>query len=218
MMEQTSILIVDDHRVVIEGIRSALKERREFTIVGDAADGVEALSLVKSLTPQIVIMDISMPGLNGIEATKRIKQSATETQVVIYTMYSDKEFVIDLFKAGISAYVLKDDPLTDLVLALEAVKGGGTYFSTMAPTILLRHMEELEANKANKDLFNNLSRREREVFTLLAEGLSVKKIAKDLFISPKTVETHKYNIIEKLQVKSVVDLTKIAIRKNLIKL
>jgi len=217
-MEKTKILIADDHRVVIEGIKSALQEHPEFEVVGDAADGLQAVESARSLGPEIVIMDISMPNLNGIEATRQIKGLNPGIQIVIYTMYSDKEFVIDLFKAGISAYVLKDDPLSDLILALKAVKGGGTYFSTMAPTVLTRHMEEMEEKTTSKNSFDTLSQREREVFRLLAEGKSIKEIANQLFISPKTVESHKYNIMEKLQAASVVDLTKIAIRKNLIKL
>jgi len=215
-MDKTKILIADDHRVVIEGIKSALQEHSEFEVVGDAADGLQAVELARSLGADIVIMDISMPNLNGIEATGQIKQFNPEIQIVIYTMYSDKELVIDLFKAGISAYVLKDDPLSDLILALQAVKGGGTYFSTLAPTILLRHVEELEEKTGTEDPYDSLSQREREVFRFLAEGKGIKKIADQLFISPKTVETHKYNIMEKLQATSIVDLTKIAIRKNLI--
>ena len=217
-MDKTKILIADDHRVVIEGIRSALQEHPEFEVVGDAADGLQAVESAKSLGADIVIMDVSMPNLNGIEATGQIKQFNPEIRIVIYTMYSDKELVIDLFRAGISAYVLKDDPLSDLILALQAVKGGGTYFSTFAPTILLRHVEELEEKTGTEDPYDSLSQREREVFRLLAEGKGIKGIANQLFISPKTVETHKYNIMEKLQAASVVDLTKIAIRKNLIKL
>ena len=217
-MDKTKILIADDHRVVIEGIKSALQEHPEFEVVGDAADGLQAVEIVKSVGPDIVIMDVSMPNLNGIEATGQIKQCNPEIQIVIYTMYSDKELVVDLFKAGISAYVLKDDPLSDLILALQAVKGGGTYFSTLAPTILLRHVEELEEKTGTEDPYDSLSQREREVFRLLAEGKGIKGIANQLFISPKTVETHKYNIMEKLQATSIVDLTKIAIRKNLIKL
>ena len=216
-MSKTRILIADDHKIVIEGIKSALQEHPEFEVVGDAADGLQAVELAKSLEPDIVIMDISMPNLNGIEATKQINGLDTGIQIVIYTMYSDKAFVIDLFKAGISAYVLKDDPLSDLILALKAVKGGGTYFSTMAPTVLARHMEEMEEKTTIKNSVDTLSQREREVFQLLAEGKSIKQIAGDLFISPKTVESHKYNIMEKLQAASVVDLTKMAIRKNLIK-
>ncbi len=216
-MSKTKILIADDHRVVIEGIRSALQEHPEFEVVGEAADGLQAVELTMSLEPDIVIMDISMPNLSGIEATRQIKGLNPGVQIVIYTMYSDKAFVIDLFKAGISAYVLKDDPLSDLILALKAVKGGGTYFSTMAPTVLTRHIEEMEEKSTGKDSFDTLSHREREVFPLLAEGKSIKEIANQLFISPKTVESHKYNIMEKLQATSIVDLTKIAIRKNLIK-
>jgi len=215
-MDKTKILIVDDHSVVIEGVKSALREYPEFEVVGEAVDGLQAIEFTKSLGPDIVIMDISMPNLNGIEATKQIKQFNPEMQIVIYTMYSDKGFVVDLFKAGISAYVLKDDPLSDLILALKSVRGGGTYFSTMAPTILLRHMQDLEEKSTNVDSFDSLSLREQEVFQHLAEGKSIKEIARELFISPKTVESHKYNIMKKLQATSVVDLTKIAIRKNLI--
>ena len=217
-MDKAKILIVDDHRVVIEGIRSALREHPEFEVVGEAIDGLEAVENAKLLRPDIVIMDISMPNLGGIDATKQIKKFDPEIRIVIYTMYSDKEFVLDLFKAGISAYVLKDDPLSDLILALKAVKGGGTYFSTMAPTVLLRHIEEMEDQSASKNSFDTLSQREREVFQLLAEGKGIKEIANELFISPKTVESHKYHIMEKLQAASIVDLTKLAIRKNLIKL
>lgn len=216
-MDKTKILIADDHRVVIEGIKSALQEHPEFEVVGEAVDGLEAVEFAKSLEPHIVIMDISMPNLSGIEATRQIRRLNPGIQIVIYTMHSDKEFVIDLFKAGISAYVLKDDPLSDLILALKAVKGGGTYFSTMAPTLLLRHIKEMEEETASKNSFDTLSQREKEVFQLLAEGMRIKEIARQLFISPKTVESHKYNIMEKLQASSVVDLTKIAIRKNLMK-
>jgi len=214
MDDKAKILIVDDHRVVIEGIKSSLQEHPEFEVVGEAIDGLQAVEFLKTLKPDIVIMDISMPNLNGIEATKQINQSNPETRIVIYTMYSDKELVIDLFKAGISAYVLKDDPLSDLILALKTVKGGGTYFSTMAPTILLRHMEELEEKTTDEDSFDTLSQREKEVFQHLAEGKSIKEIAGELFISPKTVESHKYNIMEKLQATSIVDLTKMAIGKT----
>ena len=157
-----------------------------------------------------------MPNLNGIEATRQIRELDPEIGIVIYSMYADKKFVIDLFKAGISAYVLKDDPLSDLILALKAVKGGGTYFSTTTPTILVRELEELEEKITAGDPYDKLSQREREVLTLLAGGKSIKDVADKLFISPKTVESHKYNIMEKLQAKSIVDLTKLAIRKNLI--
>jgi len=216
-MEKAKVLIVDDHRVVIEGIKSAINNHREFEVIGEARDGLQAVERVQSLKPDIVIMDISMPNLNGVAATKQIKQINPDIGIVIFTMYSNKEYVVDLFKAGVSAYVLKEDPLSDLILALKSVKNGGTYFSATAPTILVRHMAELERQTKEKDPFERLSQREREVFKLLAEGKGIKKIADKLFISPKTVETHKYNIMEKLKATSMADLTKLAIRKNLIK-
>jgi len=213
---KSTILLVDDHRVVIEGIRSALEGEVAFQVIGEAFDGIQAVEMVRELQPDMVIMDISMPRLNGIEATRRIKQIAPHTRIIVFTMSSDKEYVVALFKEGISAFVLKEDPLSELILALKAVKGYGTYFSTKAPTILVSHMETLEKNTKDKDLYQNLSCREKEVFLLLAQGKGVKAIAEELFISPKTAETHRYNIMQKLEADSVVDLTRIAIRRKLI--
>jgi DNA-binding NarL/FixJ family response regulator len=217
-MKKTKILIADDHRVVTDGIKKALEGHPELEVVGEALDGNEALEQTEALRPDIVIMDISMPELNGIEATQRIKKSCPDTNIIVFTMHSNKEFVLDLFRAGISGYVLKSDPTSDLVLAIKAVRQGGNYFSTNMPTILLKHMKDLEQGKHDKDGFDSLSLREREVFCLLAEGKSIRKIADQLYISPKTVGSHKYNIMEKLDTRSMADLVKIAIRKNLVPL
>ena len=213
---KTKIILADDHRVVIEGIKSALNKHPDYEIIGEATDGLEAVKLANSLRPDIMILDISMPGLNGVEVVKKIKLSAPEIKIVIYTMHSSKEFVLDLFKSGVSAYILKDDPLSDLILSLKAVTDGAKYFSTMAPNALIKHMRELEEKDISEDPYNSLSLREREVFKHLAEGISIKHIAEKLFISPKTVECHKYNIMQKLQAESMVDLVKIAIKRNLI--
>lgn len=217
-MKKTKILLVDDHRVVVEGIKSALADHPDLEVMGEAYNGHQAVKLAQSLKPDIIIMDISMPELNGIDATLQIKKSNPDAQIIIFTMYSQKEYIIDLFKAGISAYVLKEDPLSDLFFAIQAVQKGGTYFSTAAPTLLVRHLHELELGEKVKDRFDRLSLREREVFQLLAEGVSIKAIADQLCISRKTVESHKYNIMEKLNVDTVVDLTKIAIQKGLIRI
>jgi len=217
-MDKANILIADDHRVVVEGIQSALKEHPEFEVVGEAFDGRQVVELSKSLKPDIVILDVSMPELSGVDAAKEIQELSPDIRIVVFTMHSEKQYVIDLFKAGISAYVLKQDPMSDLILALKAAKGGGTFFSSCAPTILLRHVKDLEECGGTKDGFEALSLREREVFRLLADGKPIKKIAGELFISPKTVETHKYNIMQKLKCDSMAELTKIGIRKNLIKL
>lgn len=214
-MPKVSILIVDDHGVVIEGIKSAIREREEFEVVGAAYSGRQAIDLIKSIRPEIVIMDISMADMNGVEATKQIKNLFPETKIIIYSMFSNEEFVIELFKVGISSYVLKQDPFSDLILAIDAVKGGGTYFSTTAPKIVSQHIQALEDGKKR---FGDLSLREQEVFKLLADGKSVKQIAEKLFISPKTVESHKYSIMAKLGAQSVTDLTKIAIRHKFIQL
>ncbi len=217
-MKKTKVLIVDDHAVVIDGIKKVLSDHPEFEVVGEAYDGYEALGKVESLKPHVVIMDISMPELNGIEATRRIKQSHPDTNIIVFTMHSNKEFVLDLFKAGVTGYVLKSDPTSDLVLAIKATRQGGTYFSKNTPTVLLRHMKDLEQGKGSQDGFDSLSLREREVFCLLAEGKSLKEIADKLYISPKTVGSHKYNIMGKLNALTMTDLVKIAIRKKLIDL
>ena len=215
--KKTTILLVDDHEVVIAGIRSTLCTRGdEFEVVGEASNGHQALELVKSLRPEIVIMDISMPGLNGVESTKQIKNLFPDTRIIIYTMFTNKEYVIELFKAGISGYVLKQDPFSDLLLSIDAVRSDGTYFSTMAPAILSDHLKILADERGGMKKLEILSRRERQVFVLLADGKSIKHIAEKLFISPKTVESHKYNILAKLGASNITELTKFAIKHKLI--
>ena len=218
IMQKTKILIADDHGVVIDGIKQALSEHPEFEVVGEVSNGNEALEQAEVLKPDIVIMDISMPGLNGIESTRQMKKSCPDTRVIVFTMHSNKEYVVDLFRAGISGYILKSDPTSDLMLAIKAVKQGGNYFSTNTPTILLEHMKELEQGKRHYDGFERLSVREREIFCLLAEGKSIREIAEQLYISPKTVGSHKYNLMEKLDAQSMTDLVKIAIKKSLIQI
>ena len=220
-MTKTKVLIVDDHRVVIEGIKSALSVSPDLEVIGEALTGHQAIKKAKSLKPDIVIMDISMPDLNGIDATLQIKKLDPRIKIIIFSMYSNREYVIDLFKAGISSYVLKKDPMSDLVSAIKAVERGGTYFTTISSEILLNYVKELDDsnNNINKiNGFESLSLREREVFQLLSEGKSIREIAETLGISRKTVETHKYNILEKLHAKNITELTKLAIKKGIIQL
>ena len=217
-MDKKKILILDDHRVVIEGIKTVLHDQQEFEVVGEATNAAQAMAQVKSLRPDIVITDISMPDLNGIEVTRQIKKLDANIRIIIFTMYSDKEYVIDLLRAGVNSYVLKEEPLSELMLAIRAATHGGVYFCHKVYAILQTYMEELAEGRKDKDLIERLSLREREIFVLLAEGKSIGNISDKLNISPKTVESHKYNIMEKLNIGSVIELTKIAIRKNLIQI
>lgn len=213
---QTRILLVDDHQVVIGGIKSALEDHPHFLVVDEAYNGRDAVRKAKLLKPDIVIMDISLPDLNGMDATMQIKKTHPDIHIIVFTMHADREYVVNLLKAGISAYVLKEDSTTDLLLAIQAVKRGGTYFSTTAPKVWLGHGLGREGEDHSRDGFDALSLREREVLQLLAEGHSVKDVAWKLDLSPKTVETHKYNIMEKLGASNLVELARIAIRRKLI--
>lgn len=202
--------------MVVEGITSALHEHPEVEVVGQAHNGREAVRKVEKLRPDIVIMDLSMPDLNGIDATFQIKKSYPRTHVIIFTMHSDKEYVIDLLKAGISAYVLKEDSMSELIHAIQTVTRGKVYLSSSAPDVFDDPRNTYGSTDTPKSGFKTLSLREREVLQLLAEGNAIKDIAGKLDLSPKTVESHKYNIMAKLGARNVVDLTKIAIKKKLV--
>lgn len=218
---RTKIFVVDDHPVVVEGIIRAFEKEPDFEIVGTASDGLQAVQRVKTLKPDIVIMDISLPHMKGIDATREIKTRKEQIHVLIYSMYSDKEYVTSLFGMGISGYVLKSEPIKNLIRAAKVIRHGGSYFSGSVQEALREHMSALEAVPGCQpgelqSVTMKLTAREREVFLLLADGLTPKEIAQRLFISPKTVETHKYKIMEKLEVNSVAQLTKIAVKKKLI--
>ena len=220
---KTKILIVDDHPVVVEGIIRALEKETDFEIVGTASDGVQAVKMVKTLKPDMVIMDISMPNMKGIDATHEIKTWKEQIHVLIYTMYSDREYITSLFRLGISAYILKREPIKKLVRAVKLVRDGGTYFTSSVRKVLQEQLDiltmgELAEVRETQNGLKKLSVREREVFILLADGLTPKEIAKRLCINPKTVESHKYNIMYKLKVSSIAQLTKIAVKKELIEL
>jgi DNA-binding NarL/FixJ family response regulator len=215
-MQLHTLLIADDHQVVIEGIKGLFANRTDIRVVGEAASGAQAVELAERLKPDAVIMDISMPGMNGVEATVALRQVSPTSDIIIYTMHSDQRFILELFKAGISGHVLKADDPAHLVRAVDAVLGGGTYFTTVTPQALLAQFERPAAPDEDQ-MLEHLSQRELEVFRLLADGVSVKQIAAQLCISPKTVETHKYNVMEKLSAKGTAELTKLALRHGLIK-
>lgn len=215
-MPKKRILIAEDHEIVIEGIKSILETHSDLTLVGRALNGREAVKMAAALHPDIVVMDIAMPGLNGIDATLQIRKASPDIRIIIYTMNADRELIIDLFKAGISGFVLKEDPISDLMMAIKTVSKGNAYFSSQAPAVFVDYVSRLEKGEVRKDPFDTLSLREREIFQLLAEGETVKSISKHLFISTSTVETHKYAIMRKLDLHSLSDLIKLAVKKRII--
>jgi len=223
MNKKATVLIADDHHVVVEGIRRAIEKEPDLEVVGVATDGLQAIEQVKTLKPDLIVLDISMPNLDGVEAASEIRKWSDHSRIMIFTMFSDTEYVTELFRHGVSAYVLKEEPLTDLVLALKVVRAGGTYYSESIQKKLQDHMKKLELGETREtgEVGNGIAKlsvREKEVFVLLADGYTPREIAERLCISPKTAESHKYNIMEKLDVRSVAALTKIAIKMELIEL
>ena len=177
----------------------------------------------EALRPSIVILDIGLPMLTGVEATSRIMQIDQGIKIIIFSMMATRQHVLALFKMGVSGFVLKEEPLAELLKAIRAVQQGATFFSKIVNETIRNHVGYRELNIGEKtfepsDDLPLLTSREMEVFTLLANGLAIKKIAQELFISPKTVETHKYNIMEKLKVDTLAGLTKIAIRRGIIRI
>jgi DNA-binding NarL/FixJ family response regulator len=210
-MSKLRILIVDDHQIVSEGIKGLLSDSSDFEVIGVALNGRDGVEKAVTLKPDIVILDLFMPGMNGLEATKLIKAESPACRIVIYTMHSDSITVVELFKLGLSAYVLKDGPITDLLAALDAVKNDATFFRTVASRTVADHLQS--EGKAQNDL-ERLSPREKEIFGLLAEGRTIKAIAERLCLSRKTVETHKSHLMEKLKLSNTADLLRFALNRN----
>ncbi len=217
-MELVRIIVADDQKVVQEGIRRILDSSDEFEIVGEAYDGATAIELAVDLKPDILVSEVSIPVINGIDAAAQVKEQCPGTKILFFTMYGDKEYVRRALKIGASGYILKDDTNSDFLEAVKVVSSGATYFSWGFVKTLREYLEELETNAGCNDPYERLSRREREVFRLLAEGKSVRQIGELLCISPKTVETHKYNIMQKMEMATLSDLIRYAIRKKIIKL
>lgn len=208
------ILLADDHKITREGLRSLINMQADMEVVAEAENGRDAVILARDLKPEIVIMDVSMPGLNGIEATKQILSESTDVKVIALSMHSDNLFVSEMLKSGASGYMLKDCAFEELGRAIREVVGGNVYLSPMISGVVVEdYLRKL--NKSNSGESDVLSDREREVLQLLAEGESTKQIGLKLFISAKTVETHRRQIMNKLDMYTVAELTKYAIRSGL---
>lgn len=208
------IIIADDHKIVRDGLRALLEKDAGVEVIAEAEDGRMAVRLARQMTPDVVIMDIGMPDLNGIDATRQIVAEVSGVKVVALSMHSDRRFVAQMFKAGASAYLLKDCAFEELSRAVKAVLANQTYLS---PEITGPIMEDYVRHLAKADVsgFSVLTPREREIIQLLAEGNTSRQIASSLHLSVKTVETHRQQIMSKLNVHSVAELIKYAIREGL---
>ncbi len=211
-MLKKSVLIVDDHPVVVDGIKLVLDGSPEFQVVGDAPDGYQALEKARSLRPDIAIIDIDMPNLNGVDATRQIKALFPEMQIVVYTGQLEKDSAMRLFQAGASALVLKMAGIDELEEALDAVSGGDRFMSPLAGDSLALTFDE----KGVKNRLDELTTREMEVFRLLVEMNTPKDISRTLEVSAKTVESHKYSIMRKLGANDIGELIRIAISEKVL--
>jgi len=208
------IILADDHKITRDGLKSLLESQKNMTVVGEAENGRKAVRLALKLQPDVIVMDINMPELNGIEATRQIKTELPETKIIALSMYSDKRYVVGMLKAGVSGYLLKNCAFDELVAAISAVVKNQNYMSPkIADTVMKDYANILESSDTSPAA--QLTAREREVLQLIAEGLKTKDIATRIHVSIKTVETHRQQMMRKLNAKSVAELTKIALREGL---
>jgi two-component system response regulator NreC len=215
-MRKIRILLADDHKLMRGGLRVLLEQQGDLMVVGEASDGREAVALASSLKPDVLVMDIGMPNLNGIEAAAQITQSQPQIAVVMLSMHSDESYVLRALKAGAKGYLLKDSAESDLIRAVHAVADGKSFFSPAVSKVLLDDYVRKLKRSGTEDPYDLLTPREREVLQLVAEGKSNKDVAQLLNLSVYTVETHRANIMEKLNLHGVPELILYAVRKGII--
>ena len=215
-MGQVRILLADDHTIIRSGLRLLLEQQPDFKVVAEASDGREAVELVSRHHPEVAVLDIGMPQLNGIEATKQIVSREPRTQVVILSMHSDEGYVLRALKAGARAYILKNSAEADLIQAVRTVSEGKSFFSPVISKMLLEDYIRQIKDKEVEDSYDLLTPREREILQLLAEGRTNKEVANILKLSLYTVETHRGNILEKLNLHSTAEMILYAVRKGIV--
>ncbi len=211
MSEAINIVVVDDHQVVLDGFLARLEKEPGIHVNGTASNGVEALEVIRQTSPDVVLMDISMPIMNGIEATQQLQEDGSKVKVLMLTMHDNREYIMKVMQAGAVGYMLKDVSADNMVQAIKTVRSGSTYFCESSTQTLFS--EQVIPNTFSK---NPLSRREESILKLIAQGLSNKKIASQLDISCRTVETHRQNIKHKLDIHSIAGLAKYALANGLV--
>ncbi len=214
--EKIRVLLADDHTILRAGLRIMLNAQPDIIVVGEASDGRQAVSETERLVPDVVIMDITMPELNGIEATKLIKKALPDVKVLMLTMHENDGYLFQSLRAGASGYMMKESADTELIQAIRAVQSGRFYLSAAAQSMMVGdYLQRVKAGE-EKDSYNDLTEREREILKLVAEGLTNNQIAERLVISPKTVDTHRTHVMDKLNLHSRAELVKYAMRRGLL--
>jgi len=215
-MSKIHILLADDHAVMRTGLRLVLERQPDFEVVGEASDGREAVALTEQHRPEVVVMDVSMPNLNGIEAARQISAALPQSGIVMLSMHSDEAYVLRALKAGARGYLLKESAESDLIAAIRAVHAGKAFFSPAVSRMLVEDYVRQLQDREIEDSYELLTTREREILQLVAEGKSNKEIAAMLNLSLYTIETHRGNLMEKLNLHSVPELILYAVRKGVI--
>jgi two-component system response regulator NreC len=210
------ILLADDHHVIRAGLRLLLERENDFKVVGEAGDGREAVARAEAHQPDVVVLDVAMPNLNGIEAARQIQERVPRAAVIVLSMHSDESYVLRALKSGARGYLLKDSAEADLIAAVRAVSQGKAFFSPSISRMLVDDYMRQMKEKDVEDSYELLTAREREILQLVAEGKSTKEVANLLNLSPYTVETHRSNLFEKLNIHSLPELILYAVRKGVI--
>jgi two-component system, NarL family, response regulator DegU len=214
------IVLADDHGIVRDGIKSTLRDEKNFKVIGEASNGLEAIEKVKSLSPDVIIIDINMPEMNGIEATAIISKKYPDTRALVLSMHDNEDYILKSIEAGAAGYLLKDTNKEEFVKAINAVAKGEKYFSTSISNILatgyLHRIKKEGVKSAEDDSENALTRREKGILKLIVQGSSNREIADSLSISIRTIEVHRSNMMKKLKVKNAVELVKYAMENNLV--
>jgi two-component system response regulator NreC len=214
-MGMLTIVLADDHHVVRQGLRALLEAAPDFRVVGEAGDGLEAVELAEHLQPDVLVLDLMMPGLNGLEVTRQVSQRSRQTRVVILSMYDNEGYVVQALRNGASAYVLKESSAHNLVRAVREVAAGRRYLSPpLSEPSIETYIEK--AKGAPLDLYDTLTTREREVLQLVAEGHSSREIAERLYISPRTAEIHRANMMRKLGLHNQTGLIRYALQRGIL--
>ncbi len=210
------VLLAEDHTIVRKGLRSLLDAEADIEVVGEAEDGRQAVEKAQQLRPDIVLMDITMPGLNGLEATRQLKKYCPEVKVVALTVHTNEEYILQVLRAGADGYLVKQAAVEELILAIQAVCRGDSFLSpSISRKVIEEYSRRAEAS-APEDNYEQLTGREREVLQLVAEGRSNREIAETLHVAVKTVEAHRSNLMDKLDIHNTADLTRYALRKGVI--